>query len=289
MAKRWRSAPTRACSFGTWRECADPVTFAVRLRGGRRLIGKGALRSQAAPRATTTMTTPLLARFRHWLDRTHRNPAADDELIRRFAQARDEAAFAALVDRHGPMVLGVARRVVGDRHAAEDVLQATFLTLARRAARLRHPSALPAWLHRTAYHLAVTALRARARRQRAEARATRQPTGSPLDELSSRELLAVLDEELHRLPDVLRLPLVLCCLEGLSQDEAAASLGWTPGSVKGRLERGRRRLAERLARRGLTFAAGVGAALLVTAPALAGSLRETTLGVALRHTGVPPA
>src|SRR5262249_11367207 len=89
--------------------------------------------------------------------------------------------------------------------------------------------------------------------------------------------LTILDEELRRLPETFRLPLILCCLEGRSQDEAATLLGWTPGSVKGRLERGRQRLRDRLARRGLTFAIGAGVALLAVRPALAGGLRQTTL------------
>src|SRR5262245_51286220 len=99
-----------------------------------------------------TTTIPGLSHLQHWLTRSGPLTAADAALIRRFARDRDESAFAALVDRHGPMVLGVARRVVGDHHTAEDVVQATFLVLARRAGRLRHPAALPAWLHHTAHN-----------------------------------------------------------------------------------------------------------------------------------------
>ncbi len=220
---------------------------------------------------------PVLAHVRHWLDRFRPNPAPDAALIGRFVRDRDQAAFAALVDRHGPMVLGVARRIVGDHHTAEDVFQATFLRLASQAGRLRHPAALPAWLHQTAHHVAVTALRARKRRDCAEAEAAARATGDPLDDLSSRELLALLDEELRRLPERFRLPLVLCCLEGRSHDEAAALLGWTAGSVKGRLERGRQRLRDRLARRGLTFAVGAGVPLLLPRPTVAALLRQTTL------------
>lgn len=236
----------------------------------------------------TAPREPVLADIRHWLSRLRPVTGSDAELVQRFVRDRDEAEFAALVDRHGPLVLGTARRVVGDEHAAEDVFQATFVLLARRARYLRRPAALPAWLHRTAGNLARTVLRGRLRRQRAERQAVPRPAGSPLDDLSSRELLAILDEELGRLPEAFRLPLLLCCLEGRSQEEAAAALGWTPGSVKGRLERGRQRLKARLHRRGLTFAVAAGAPLLLGPPSLAGTLREATLRAALRGGSLPP-
>jgi RNA polymerase sigma factor (sigma-70 family) len=232
---------------------------------------------------------PLIANVRHWLSRLQPVSAPDAELVRRFVSDHEEAAFAALVDRHGPMVLGAARRVVGDEHTAEDVFQATFVLLARRARHVRHPAALPAWLHRTACNLARSAVRARQRRHRAEARAVGRSAGNPLDDLSSRELLAILDEELGRLPEAFRLPLVLCCLEGRSQEEAAVLLGWTPGSVKGRLERGRQRLKARLGRRGLTFAVAVGAPLLTGPAGLAGVLRQATLRAALGDLPLSPS
>jgi RNA polymerase sigma factor (sigma-70 family) len=210
-------------------------------------------------------------------------------LVRRFTSEHDDEAFAALMDRHGPMVLGVARRLVHDHHTAEDVFQATFLRLARRARQLRDPAALPAWLHQTAYNLALTALRARKRRLLRETSVPRRASTSPLDELSSRELLTLLDEELRRLPDTFRLPLILCCLEGRSLDEAATVLGWTVGSVKGRLERGRQRLRDLLAARGLTFAAAAGTTLLVERPALAGPLRQATLQAVRSGASVSPA
>ncbi|HJZ91868.1 MAG TPA: RNA polymerase sigma factor, partial [Gemmataceae bacterium] len=236
----------------------------------------------------TANEAPVLTRIRRWLAQAQ--PAGDAELVHRFAESRDQDAFAALVDRHGPMVLGVARRVTGDHHAAEDVLQATFLSLARCAKGLRRPAAVASWLHRTAHHLSLTAVRARDRRGRVE-RAATPPTGpDPLADLSARELVAILDEELQRLPDALRQVLVLCCLEGRSQEEAAALLGWSPGSVRGRLERGRRRLRERLARRGLTFAAAAGTPLLIVPPAvMAGSLREMALRAAFDEAGPSPA
>jgi RNA polymerase sigma factor (sigma-70 family) len=236
----------------------------------------------------TANEAPVLTRIRRWL--AHAQPAGDAELVRLFAESRDQDAFAALVDRHGPMVLGVARRVTGDHHAAEDVLQAAFLSLARCAKGLRRPAAVAAWLHRTAHHLSLTAVRARERRGRVERTATPPPGPDPLADLSARELVAILDEELQRLPDTLRQVLVLCCLEGRSQEEAAVLLGWSPGSVRGRLERGRRRLRDRLARRGLTFAAAAGTPLLLVPPtAVAGSLREMVLTAVFDASGRSPA
>jgi RNA polymerase sigma factor (sigma-70 family) len=181
--------------------------------------------------------------------------SSDGDLLARFTRLRDEDAFAALVKRHGPMVLAVCRRVLGDAHAAEDAFQATFLVLARKAAAVRHPEALAAWLHGVARHLAYKYRRAESRRCWHEAGGSRAakvaPRQDPLDELTARELLLVLDEELQRLPEAYRLPLILCGLEGLTTEEAARRLGWSPSSVKGRLLRGRKRLHARLSRRGL--------------------------------------
>jgi RNA polymerase sigma factor (sigma-70 family) len=200
--------------------------------------------------------------------------AADAQLLERFIVLRDEASFAVLVSRHGPMVLRLCRRVMGNGHDAEDAFQATFLVLARKAAAIRRRHHLAAWLHGTAYRIALKARAALARRRQAEfampatKAADRQP--DPLSQISARELLTALDEELARLPEVFRQPLVLCFLEGRTQEEAARQLGWTPGSVKGRLERGRARLHSRLARRGLDLSAGLLALEALHGPAAAG-------------------
>jgi RNA polymerase sigma factor (sigma-70 family) len=228
---------------------------------------------------TTPTTATVLSHIRHWLSRARAETSSDADLLRRFIQDGDESAFALLMDRHGAMVLGTARRLLGDEHLAEDVFQATFLTLARQAGRLRRAAALPAWLHAIACRLALTALRGRKRRQRAEGQAVPRPADCPCEAASSQEQLAILDEELRRLPERFRLPLVLCCLEGRSQAEAAVLLGWTPGSVKGRLERGRRHLHDRLLRRGLTVAAAAAMPTLVR-PTLAAALREAALRAA---------
>jgi RNA polymerase sigma factor (sigma-70 family) len=188
--------------------------------------------------------------------------ASDPVLLARFADDRDQTAFATLVARHGPMVLNVCRRVLGHAHAAEDGFQATFLVLARRAGAVRHFSSLAAWLYGVAYRVALKARRANRRQagaaDLARITAVADPHADPLAELTARELLAVLEHEIQRLPELYRLPVVLCCLDGLTQKEAAERLGWTEGSVKGRLQRGRARLHARLARRGLTLAAAVG-------------------------------
>src|SRR5262245_1763048 len=186
--------------------------------------------------------------------------ATDAELLGSFALRRDADAFASLVARHGPMVLGVCRRVLRHPDQAEDVAQATFLVLARKAGAVRRPDRLAAWLHQTARGLALKHLRGEARRRRREALACpSRPAASPdpLEELTVRELLAIFDEEIQRLPECYRAPLILCCLEGCTQEEAARRLGWTPGSVKGRLERGRAILHGRLVRRGVGLPAAL--------------------------------
>src|SRR5262245_40553539 len=204
--------------------------------------------------------------------------ATDAELLGSFALRRDADAFASLVARHGPMVLGVCRRVLRHPDQAEDVAQATFLVLARKAGEIRRPDRLAAWLHRTARGLALKQLRGEARRRRREALgalpAATSPHG-PLDELTVRELLAIFDEEVQGLPERYRAALILCCLEGCTQEEAARRLGWTPGSVKGRLERGRAMLHDRLVRRGVGLPAALVALEAARDPAAAAFVATT--------------
>ena len=165
----------------------------------------------------------------------------DAALWERFALGRDEAAFEALVVRHGPMVLATARGIVGDHHAAEDVAQATFVALARRGGAIRRSETLGPWLHRVAARAALrqrAATRRRLDRERAAGARGVEPAPA-------------VHAELDRLPAAYRLPIVLCDLEGWTRASAAAHLGWTEGAVRGRLDRGRARLRARLARRGL--------------------------------------
>jgi RNA polymerase sigma factor (sigma-70 family) len=216
--------------------------------------------------------------------------ATDGQLLERFAARREEAAFEALVRRHGRLVLGVCRRVLGHEHDAEDAFQATFLVLARNAGSIRRRDAVSAWLYGVAYQIAGAARAKSARQRRHEHQAPLPPT--PGDEVLLRELQRVLDEELNRLPERYRAPLVLCCLAGKTQQQAAMELGWPAGSMARWLARGKELLRERLARRGVLAPAVVlGAALAplaeaapIVSPALlhAASLAasgQTTAGV----------
>src|SRR5437660_2664153 len=188
--------------------------------------------------------------------------ARDGELLQRFALGRDESAFATLLHRHGPLVLGVCRRILHSVHDAEDAFQATFLVLARKASAIRQPDCVASWLYEVAYRLARKMKADVSKRRLREEKVPPAEPHEPPD-LSWRELKAVLDEELHQLPEKHRQPLLLCYLEGLTQEEAAQQLGWPRGTLKRRLERGRELLKGRLVRRGL----GLGAAALATLPA----------------------
>ena len=222
-------------------------------------------------------------------------PTPDDAgLLSRFLTGRDPAAFEVLVARHGPMVLRVCQRVLGNRHDAEDAFQATFLILARKAANVRPPGALAGWLHGVAYHVAQRALTATGRLHYQGLTpdcARHDPHPDPLAELSAREALLVLEEEVQRLPEAYRLPVVLCCLHGLTQEEVARQLGWTMGSVKGRLERGRQRLRQRLGARGLGLSAALGLVELSrgTSAGLAGPLATATAKAAVAFVTRDPA
>jgi RNA polymerase sigma factor (sigma-70 family) len=155
----------------------------------------------------------------------------DQELVGDFVACRSEAAFAALVKRHGPTVLSLCRRVLGNHQDAEDACQATFLVLARKAPRLRDPRLVGSWLYGVATRTAAKARTARARQEVRE-RAAALTSTDPLAELTVREAQGIIDEELARLPQKFRSPLILCCLEGLMRDEAARRLGWTAGLLK---------------------------------------------------------
>jgi RNA polymerase sigma factor (sigma-70 family) len=208
----------------------------------------------------------------------------DAQLLERFRAREGEAAewaFAALVERHGPMVWRVCRRSLRDEHDAEDAFQATFLVLVRRADTLevRAQCSLGGWLYGVAGRVSACARASRARRRAHERRAAQRtppPPASPSPAEDREDLGRLLHEELARLPATYRAAVLLCDLEGLTQDQAAQRLGWPPGTVRSRLARGRRRLQGRLSRRGLAPSAGALATWLSAEAATAGA-------------GVPPA
>jgi RNA polymerase sigma factor (sigma-70 family) len=180
---------------------------------------------------------------------------SDGQLLHAFATHQDADAFEALVRRYAPLVWGVCRRVLQDEHEAEDVFQGTFLVLVRKAASLDRSGPLGNWLYTVAYHLALKARALGARRRTQESEAV-EMLEAPTDSDAS-ELNAVLDHELNRLPGKYRDPLVLCYLQGLTNEEAARELGWPSGSMSRHLLRGKELLRERLSGRGVALSAAM--------------------------------
>ncbi len=197
---------------------------------------------------------------------------SDSQLVERFATRRDKAAFAALVSRHGPMVFSVCRSVLRDEHAAEDAAQATFLVLARKARSLHVGESLGGWLHRVSVRIALEASRRSARiRLAAQAGATLKSANRVEP---NSDLVSAIHEEIDRLPEKYCVPVVLCDLQSLTRDEAAARLDCPPGTVAGRLARARTMLRNRLERRGVvTTCVAIGAALTANSVRAASSLK----------------
>ena len=199
----------------------------------------------------------------------------DRELLERFRTRRvgsaegttaAETAFTALVDRHGAMVWGVCHRVLGDVHEAEDAFQATFLILVRKAGSVRVDGSLGRWIYGVAHRVALWA---RARAGRRECCMVRPPSSTPADparEVELKDLQKVLNDEMDRLPAKYRCPIELCHIQGLTYDQAARQLNWPVATVKSRLTKGRLRMRERLARRGLAPTA-VGATIALSGEA----------------------
>jgi RNA polymerase sigma factor (sigma-70 family) len=213
---------------------------------------------------------------------------SDKDLLGRFFRKREDAAFAAIVERHGPLVYGVCRRVLRDANDLDDAFQATFLVLVRKGATLQQPERLANWLFGVAYRTARKIKLRAAARGRFEREAGSAPRALPANHdvgsLTLDELRAILDQEISALPEKYALPLALCYLEGQTNAEAAEQLGWPEGSMSRRLSRGRELLKSRLIRRGLELSAVLVAAVfartaiaapppaLVEATASAGSL-----------------
>jgi RNA polymerase sigma factor (sigma-70 family) len=218
--------------------------------------------------------------------------ATDGQLLGRFLIDREESAFAALVRRHGPMVLSVCRRVLHNAHDAEDVFQAAFLLLARKAATTRKPESVASWLHGVAYNLALKARTQKARRQAHERRAGTMRKTEPTLKAAWHELQALVDEALLELPAKYRTALVLCYLEGKTHEEIARPLGSPLGTVRAWMARGRKLLQARLARRGVVASAATLAAVVATSSARAAlprSLMAPTVTAALQYAAGRPA
>ena len=187
---------------------------------------------------------------------------SDGQLLDSFVVRHDGAAFETLLRRHGPLVLGVCRRILHDVHDADDAFQATFLLLVRQAASIAKRQSVGSWLYGVAYRIAVKA-KTRARRRRAhERRAVNRMSADGMEELLWRDLRPIIDEEVNHLPEKWRATVVLCFMEGMSYADAADHLKCSKGAVALRLEQARDRLRKRLQRRGLALTVGMVPALL---------------------------
>jgi RNA polymerase sigma factor (sigma-70 family) len=214
----------------------------------------------------------------------------DAQLLERFTLERDEPAFAALMARHGPMVFGVCRRLLPDVQEAEDAFQASFLVLARKAAAIQRRPLLAAWLYGVASRVASRLRGRTARRQGRETPAVELDALEGPEDAAWSDVRPMVHEEVRRLPEKYRSPVILCYLEGKTNEEAAATLHWPVGSVKGRLARARDLLRSRLTRRGLGISAGALAGALALAPTRASAaLVHGTLGAATRYAAGDPA
>jgi RNA polymerase sigma factor (sigma-70 family) len=203
----------------------------------------------------------------------------DGLLLERFVRERDEAAFELLLWRHGPMVLNLCRRLLRHEQDAEDAFQATFLVFVRKAGSVSKREGVGGWLYRVAYRVALRAQAAAVRRARRERPAVDVMAPEPADGVEQRDLRPVLHEEINRLPEPYRAAVVLCYLEGKTNQEAARHLGCAEGTVASRLARARERLRVRLVRRGLALSVGTLTGVLmehfVPAPVSAAFLDST--------------
>jgi RNA polymerase sigma factor (sigma-70 family) len=228
------------------------------------------------------------------VDLIPRIPAAgetDRQLLQRFATHRDEAAFQALVHRHGGMVWRVCRQALGEAHAAEDAFQATFLVLVRKAGSVGRPELLANWLYGVARRVALRARKTTARRRAHERPGAEALAAAAVEDAAVRDAQQLLLEEVQRLPTKYRSPMVLCYLEGRTNEEAARQLQWPVGTLKVRLLRGREMLRRRLVRRGLVLSAAVLATALAAeaAQVVPPALLEATTRAALAFAAGPAA
>jgi RNA polymerase sigma factor (sigma-70 family) len=209
----------------------------------------------------------------------------DRELLKRFASQRDEAAFEILVHRYGALVWRVCRALLRESNAAEDAFQATFLVLVRKAGSIGKPELLGNWLYGVAFRVALRARKLAACRAGRERASTEMAAAKPVEDRPADDVASLLQEELQRLPAKYRSPMVLCYLQGQSNEEAAQQLCWPVGTLKVRMMRGRKMLRTRLERRGVTLGAGGVVAVLASqaGAAASASLSDTTIEAALLY------
>jgi RNA polymerase sigma factor (sigma-70 family) len=224
----------------------------------------------------TGQLTPLLGRLQRATLRRDGAGLSDVCLLDQFVRRHDEAAFAALVKRHGPMVMGVCLRALRHRQDAEDAFQATFLVLVRKAASLRFGNQLANWLYGVAYHMALKVRTAGARRRAREGCIESVPEPATACREGWDDVRPLLDREMSRLPDKYRIPILLCDVQNKTRREAAAQLGWPEGTLSGRLSRARAMLAKRLTRRGVALTGGALAVALSRSELLARVPAELT-------------
>jgi RNA polymerase sigma factor (sigma-70 family) len=242
--------------------CEFQKIFLKKKRAG--LIMGTVRREGLCPRGVRQMVQGELGTLIHHLRKlagaSKLDELTDGELLQLFINRHDEAAFAALLERQGPMVFGLCKRLLHRQQDAEDAFQAVFLVLVRRAASISRRESVAGWLYRVAYRVAMKAKLSAARRAARENRAAQSGEAvepEPEAEVSWREVRPVLDEELNQLPEKYRAPLVLCYLQGKTYTEAARELGWNPGTLSGRMAHGRDLLRKRLVRRGITMTASL--------------------------------
>jgi len=226
--------------------------------------------------------------IRKWTGAPASDDQSDGQLLERFLAQRDQTAFATLVERHSAMVLSVCRRLLRDPHEAEDAFQATFLVLVRKARSIVCRESVGSWLYGVAYRLALRSRTLAERRQKQDSEVEDVPAPDTRPAGAWHELRPVLDEEINRLPEKYRQPVVLCYFEGKPYEEAARLLGWPAGTVSGRLARARDILRRRLTRRGVVLASSLPATLLAD-QRVSAELLATTVRAAFHYAAGPEA
>lgn len=229
----------------------------------------------------------LLHQIQKWSSTAAVNPLSDAELLERFSRDRDEAAFTVLLQRYGRLVWSVCRRVLRSEQDIEDAFQATFCLLGHKSGTIRKSASVGSWLYGVAYRTAMKAKKNAVKRREREEQAQAKAVPLPSAEVMCRELQALLDTEIVNLPEKLRAPFILCCLEGKTKPEAAAALGWKEGTVSSRLANARRILIERLAARGVELSVVLGA-LTLSQTTVQSALRASTLKVVLAFANNAP-